>query len=172
MAWLGLSSLEAISSVIRISPSLHYLMALSLSIGLNVLGQSTTQSTTVSPNQSATQSWYQAPQCTNGLTNPALQNGSYSDHYGANWAVQCGQDSTGFFYDGYEGTNGQGPYACFKGCDSRPRCTAFMYQGSVSSEYVANCHCVLTKSPSQAPTLLKAVENASVSLTANVKVKR
>ena len=82
--------------------------------------------------QAPTQTWTPAATCTSGLPTPASSNGTYVDAFGANWAVQCAQDSTGFSYDQFEGTNGHGVYACFLGCDNRPGCTAFMYTGTVS----------------------------------------
>lgn len=81
-----------------------------------------------------TQTWTPAPTCSNGLANPAAQNGTYVDKYGASYTVQCAQDSTGFVYDMNGPTNGQGVYACFKGCDQRPGCTAFAYIGTVTSK--------------------------------------
>ncbi len=84
--------------------------------------------------QTPTQTYTPAATCTSGLPNPANPNGTYVDAFGANWAVQCAQDSTGFSYDQYEGTNGHGIYACFLGCDNRPGCTAFMYTGTVTGE--------------------------------------
>jgi len=73
--------------------------------------------------------------CSNGLANPAAQppGGTFIDQFGANYSVECAQDSTGFVYDANQGTNGQGVYACFQGCDKRPGCVGFYYQGSVSS---------------------------------------
>ena len=88
--------------------------------------------------QNPSQTWTPAAACTNGLPTPAASSGTYVDAFGANWAVQCGQDSTGFSFDQYQGTNGHGVYACFLGCDNRPGCTAFMYQGTVTGK-VAFC---------------------------------
>ena len=84
--------------------------------------------------QNPSQTWTPAATCTNGLPTPTASNGTYLDAFGATWAVQCAQDNTGFSYDQYEGTNGHGVYACFLGCDNRPGCTAFMYQGTVSGK--------------------------------------
>ena len=84
--------------------------------------------------QNPSQTWTPAATCTNGLPTPAASNGTYTDAFGASWAVQCGQDSTGFSYDQFEGTNGHGVYSCFLGCDNRPGCTAFMYQGTVAGK--------------------------------------
>ena len=84
--------------------------------------------------QAPTQTFTPAATCTSGLPTPSASNGTYVDAFGANWAVQCAQDSTGYSYDQYEGTNGHGVYACFLGCDNRPGCTAFMYTGTVSGK--------------------------------------
>ena len=105
-------------------PSLVWKMAVAiLSLSLSVLAQTPTQT------------WTPAASCTNGLATPASSSGSYIDAFGANYAVQCGQDSTGPWYDGNAGTNGHGIYSCFLGCDNRPGCTAFMYTGTVTGKY-------------------------------------
>lgn len=79
-----------------------------------------------------TQSWTPAATCSSGLPTPSSLGGTYTDNFGALWNVECAQDNTGAVYDPAEGTNGQGMYACFRGCNSRPGCTAFSYIGSVS----------------------------------------
>ena len=84
--------------------------------------------------QTPTGTFTPAATCTNGLSNPTASSGTYVDAFGANWAVYCGQDSTEYSYDQFEGTNGHGVYACFLGCDNRPGCTAFMYTGTVAGK--------------------------------------
>ena len=77
--------------------------------------------------------WAPAPTCSNGLSpSPVTLQGTYLDQFGANWNVECAQDSDGFVYESNSGTNGQGIYACFQGCDKRPGCTAFQYTGTVT----------------------------------------
>lgn len=98
-------------------------ISLSLSLGLGVNAQAT-----------PSQTWTPAASCTNGLPTPTASNGTYIDGYGANWAVYCGQDNTGAVYDAYEGTNGEGIFGCFEGCDQRPGCTAFSYSGTVAGK--------------------------------------
>lgn len=97
-------------------------LAISVSIGLGVLAQVPSQT------------WTPAATCTSGLPTPAASNGTYVDAFGANWAVQCGQDSTYASYDTNEGTNGHGIYSCFLGCDNRPGCTAFSFWGRVTGK--------------------------------------
>lgn len=104
-------------------PSLVWKMALTLSLSLGASAQTPSQT------------WTPAATCTNALATPAASSGSYIDAFGANWAVQCGQDSTGAWFDGNAGTNGHGIYSCFLGCDNRPGCTAFTYTGTVSGEF-------------------------------------
>jgi len=84
--------------------------------------------------QAPSQTWTPAATCTQGLPTPSASNGTFIDSFGANWAVQCGQDSTYSSYDPAEGTNGHGIYSCFRGCDNRPGCTAFTYYGTVSGK--------------------------------------
>jgi hypothetical protein len=82
--------------------------------------------------QAPTQTWTPTATCTLGLPTPTASNGTFIDSFGANWAVQCGQDSTYDSYDPLEGTNGHGIYSCFRGCDNRPGCKAFSFFGTVS----------------------------------------
>nr|OQO20802.1 hypothetical protein B0A51_15352 [Rachicladosporium sp. CCFEE 5018] len=73
------------------------------------------------------QSWAPAATCSNGGPNPT--GGAHTDHFGANYSVSCGQDLDGYVYAS-AGVSGQGIYGCFKGCDNRPRCNSFNYNGT------------------------------------------
>ncbi|KAK6442114.1 glycoside hydrolase 15 protein [Oleoguttula sp. CCFEE 5521] len=75
------------------------------------------------------QSWAPAATCSNGGPNPT--GGAYTDKFGANYSVSCGQDLTGMTFAS-AGVTGQGIYGCFKGCDNRPTCSAFGYNGTVT----------------------------------------
>lgn len=81
---------------------------------------------------SPTQAWTPAAVCQNGLANANDPNGLYTDVNGAVWTIRCGQTSDGSAIE-TAGTNGQGITACMNGCDNRSGCTAWGFQGTVSS---------------------------------------
>jgi len=89
------------------------------------------QSSASTPTQSFTPG---SPTCSNGLATPSSPGGTYTDFNGALWNIQCGQDNNGGYYD-TGGTNGHGFSACFNGCDERPGCTGFSFQGAVTGKW-------------------------------------
>lgn len=105
-------------------------IAISATVAYAQVTTTATTASTVTP----TQTWTPAATCSNGLPTPASLGGTYNDRYGALWNVECAQDNTGVAYD-VKGTNSQGVYACFQGCDKRPGCTAWSFIGSVSGIY-------------------------------------
>ncbi|KAK3116534.1 hypothetical protein LTR53_003022 [Teratosphaeriaceae sp. CCFEE 6253] len=92
------------------------------------------------PTPTPSQTWTPSPVCSNGLATPSSLRGTYSDAYGANWDVECAQDSTGFVYN-VQGTSGFGVYGCFRGCDNSPGCTGFSFIGSVTSPNTGSGQC-------------------------------
>ena len=56
-------------------------------------------------------------------------NGLYADNENVTWNMTCGYGSTASSFDN-SGTNSQGIYHCFAGCDLRPQCVAFDFKGS------------------------------------------
>ncbi|KAK5175346.1 uncharacterized protein LTR77_000485 [Saxophila tyrrhenica] len=80
-----------------------------------------------------TQTWTPGSTCTQGLPTPSASDGTFIDSFGANWAVQCGQDDSYSSYDPAQGTNGHGIYSCFRGCDNRPGCIGFTFYGVVDN---------------------------------------
>ena len=97
--------------------------------GALVTAQGTLTSNSFTPGGTST--------CSSGLATPTAQNGTYTDANGAAWAIECGQDSTGYVYT-TGGTNGEGIYACFNGCDNRPSCVGFTFVGSATGEIDAS----------------------------------
>lgn len=81
----------------------------------------------------ATQAWTgPVPTCTNGMADDFSDpNGTYTDGYGAQWQVECGQRNARVA-DTSASNGGGGIYACFRGCDKRPNCIGFYYAGTVT----------------------------------------
>lgn len=79
------------------------------------------------------QTWKPSPSCSSGGPNPT--GGAYTDKFGGIWDTRCAMQLSGFVYESGVGTNGQGWYACAKGCAKRPRCTAFHFLASTNVPY-------------------------------------
>jgi hypothetical protein len=72
--------------------------------------------------------WTPNAQCSSGGTNPA--GGRYTDRYGAQWEVRCSSQLDVVSSED-TATSGQGIYGCWKGCNYRPGCASFVYDGQV-----------------------------------------
>ncbi|KAI7317595.1 hypothetical protein KC315_g10351 [Hortaea werneckii] len=72
-----------------------------------------------------------AKRLSNIANNPSDLGGRYYDPaYGVLWNVQCAQGSSNTAYFGSWSTNGQGIYACWKGCEKRIGCTAISFDST------------------------------------------
>lgn len=81
------------------------------------------------------QSWKPSPTCSQGGPNPT--GGAYTDKFGGIWDARCGMTFTGTPYESGVGTNGQGWYACAKGCAKRPRCSGFRFISNMNLPYAS-----------------------------------
>jgi hypothetical protein len=83
--------------------------------------------------------WSPAASCSAGGSDPA--GGRYTDRFGAVWEVRCANslDSTPYYSSG---TSGQGIYGCWKGCNNRPGCVSFHYEGTVNGMCDNKCSLV------------------------------
>lgn len=78
--------------------------------------------------------------CSLGGSDPT--GGTYVDFYGATYDVRCAARPVGTLcQSASQGTNGQGPYACFKGCDKRAGCVAFHYTGTSTGPKTGSGQC-------------------------------
>ncbi|KAM0717693.1 hypothetical protein Q7P37_007545 [Cladosporium fusiforme] len=101
--------------------------------------QTTSVALSASTTYAPTHVWAPAASCTVGSSGVGVMRGGvYRDDYGSYWQVGCDYDwSSQVFYDStayyaYSGTNGQGIFACFRGCASRVNCVAFTYTGTIT----------------------------------------
>lgn len=117
----------------------HLALLLAL-FGTTLVSAQNTATTTTSTTP-AEQSWTPGfANCTNGLPNPATPSGAFTDVNGAVYNIECNQDSSGAYYNAGDASN-QGFAACFNGCDERPGCTGFSYQGSVTGKDASATRC-------------------------------
>jgi hypothetical protein len=81
--------------------------------------------------------WSPNKVCANGGSDTA--GGKYLDRFGAVWEVRC---QSGFDVVSSEdvGTNSQGIYSCWKGCNNRPECSSFVYDGTVDGSMCRDYH--------------------------------
>lgn len=77
-----------------------------------------------------TTAWSPNVQCSAGGTDPA--GGRYTDRFGALWEVRC-QNQLDVVSSEDTGTTGQGIYGCWKGCNNRPGCSSFVFDGTVGT---------------------------------------
>lgn len=70
--------------------------------------------------------------------------GVFQDKFGGYWETECDYVYAGStLYDGtYEGTNGQGIYACYNGCANRPGCTGFSFYGTTTGPATGGGRCL------------------------------
>jgi hypothetical protein len=74
-------------------------------------------------------SWTPNAQCSQGGSNAA--GGRYTDRFGALWEVRC-QNQLNVDASERGGTSLQGIYGCWKGCNNRPGCASFSFNGTVN----------------------------------------
>lgn len=80
--------------------------------------------------------WSPSVSCSNGGPDPA--GGRYTDRFGALWEVRC-QNQLDIVSSENTGTSGQGIYACWKGCNNRPGCSSFVFDGTVGNSTSCTC---------------------------------
>ncbi|KAI5369443.1 Putative PAN/Apple domain, alpha/Beta hydrolase, feruloyl esterase B/C/D [Septoria linicola] len=120
----------------RVSTNIRRIAAAAFTLVAAVHAQTPTQTWNIAQATSATTN----AGCVNGLANPADPNGFYVDPFGATYAIRCQQSSNGFVYDNV-GTNAQGAYGCSKGCDNRPNCKGWHFEGTQSSGTTGSGRC-------------------------------
>jgi hypothetical protein len=81
--------------------------------------------------------WSPNVTCSNGGSDPA--GGRYTDRFGALWEVRC-QNQLDIVSSEDTGTTGQGIYACWKGCNNRPGCSSFVFDGTVGNATSCMCY--------------------------------
>ncbi|KAI6823474.1 hypothetical protein KC340_g11758 [Hortaea werneckii] len=113
----------------------NMLLAASSSSSTAATPVSSTSTRTTQTSSTPSQCWNPTPTCSAGLSNiannPSDLGGRYYDPaYGALWNVQCAQGSSNTAYFGSWTTNGQGIYACWKGCEKRIGCTAISFDST------------------------------------------
>lgn len=113
----------------------NLLLAASSSGSTTAAPVSSTSTRTIQTSSTPSQCWNPTPTCSAGLSNnannPSDLGGRYYDPaYGALWNVQCAQGSSNTAYFGSWSTNGQGIYACWKGCEKRIGCTAISFDST------------------------------------------
>ena len=74
-------------------------------------------------------SWTPNAQCSQGGSDAA--GGRYTDRFGALWEVRC-QNQLDAVAPERGGTSLQGIYGCWKGCNNRPGCSSFSFNGTVN----------------------------------------
>ncbi|KAI7159869.1 putative ferulic acid esterase [Hortaea werneckii] len=113
----------------------NMLLAASSSSSTTAVPSSSTSTRTTQTSSTPSQCWNPTPTCSAGLSNiannPSDLGGRYYDPaYSALWNVQCAQGSSNTAYFGSWTTNGQGIYACWKGCEKRIGCTAISFDST------------------------------------------
>ncbi|KAI7577873.1 putative ferulic acid esterase, partial [Hortaea werneckii] len=113
----------------------NMLLAASNSSSTTAVPSSSTSTRTTQTSSTPSQCWNPTPTCSAGLSNiannPSDLGGRYYDPaYSALWNVQCAQGSSNTAYFGSWTTNGQGIYACWKGCEKRIGCTAISFDST------------------------------------------
>ncbi|KAI7048937.1 hypothetical protein KC327_g1276 [Hortaea werneckii] len=113
----------------------NMLIAASSSSSTTAAPVSSTSTRTTQTSSIPSQCWNPTPTCSAGLSNIAnnqsdLGGRYYDPAYNALWNVQCAQGSSNTAYFGSWSTNGQGIYACWKGCEKRIGCTAISFDST------------------------------------------
>jgi hypothetical protein len=80
--------------------------------------------------------WSPEVTCSQGGLNAG---GQYTDRFGALWEVRC-QTGLDVLSSEDVGTAGQGIFSCWKGCNNRPGCSSFVYNGTVDGSMCRDYH--------------------------------
>jgi len=75
--------------------------------------------------------WSPNAACSSGGSSSAAAGGRYTDRFGAVWELRC-QSGLDVIPSEITLQSDQGIYGCWKGCNNRPGCSSFIYDGTVS----------------------------------------